>query len=204
MSGAYLWRRDWFPRLDSPVILGHTLIGYRTKARFRLWAASRARTSFSSGRPDVNSTGRHLIALTAISLLVLCAGCSDRDPAGLEVARAPIDPLVFDDDYSDDVYFQPFSEHALHGGELDSVYAYGGTAFDGARSLKFTIPPAGLRPGRLHRGRADLGGRPRPRRFQRPDVLRPLQRADLPERGGFRQRQHRDLALLGRPRGTFP
>jgi hypothetical protein len=54
----------------------------------------------------------------------------------LEVARARIEPLVFDDDYSDDVYFQAFSGTYLEAVKLDSVYAYNSTA-----SLKFTVPP---------------------------------------------------------------
>ena len=44
-----------------------------------------------------------LVALTAL------AGCGSRDIAGLDVARARIEPLVFDEDFGDDVYFQAFS-----------------------------------------------------------------------------------------------
>ena len=57
----------------------------------------------------MNLTRRHLFALAAIPMLILAIGCSDRDPAGLQTARAKIDPLVFDDDYGEDVYFQAFS-----------------------------------------------------------------------------------------------
>ncbi len=88
-------------------------------------------------------TRRHLLALAAISLLVYCAGCSDRNPTDLEPARATVDPLVFDDDYGHDVYFQPFFETHYTAASLDSVYAYGGFAPDGDRSLKFNIPPVG-------------------------------------------------------------
>lgn len=80
-------------------------------------------------------------ALAAISLLLLGGGCSDRDPAGLETARARIDPLVFDDAYGEDVYFQAFFQTHVTAVELDSVYAYGGQAIDGARSLKIHVPP---------------------------------------------------------------
>ena len=88
-------------------------------------------------------TRRHLFALAAISLLIFSVGCSDRNPANLEIARATIDPLVFDDDYGDDVYFQPFYRTHYTAASLDSVYAYGGFAPDGDRSLKFNIPPIG-------------------------------------------------------------
>ena len=91
----------------------------------------------------MNPSRHHLFALAAISLLVLTAGCSDRNPAGLETARATIDPLVFDDDYGEDVYFQAFLDTHLGAVELDSVYAFAGYAPDGARSLKITVPPEG-------------------------------------------------------------
>ncbi len=83
------------------------------------------------------------IALAAMSLLMAIAGCSDRNPTGLEIARAPIDPLVFEDALSEDVYFQPFFQTHYTTMELDSVFAFDGFAHDGARSLKMTIPPLG-------------------------------------------------------------
>ncbi len=86
---------------------------------------------------------RHLLAVTALALLTLTAGCSGRDPAGLPLAEGKVDPLVFDDDYSADVYFQAFFQTHLTAVSRDSVFAYGGFAADGARSLKFHIPPAG-------------------------------------------------------------
>ncbi|MFO7655089.1 MAG: hypothetical protein R6X25_14920 [Candidatus Krumholzibacteriia bacterium] len=86
----------------------------------------------------MNPTRRHLSAMAAIALLTLAVGCSERDPAELEVARARIDPLVFDDDYGEDVYFQAFSGTYLEAVSLDSVYAY-----SGQRSLKITVPPEG-------------------------------------------------------------
>jgi hypothetical protein len=90
----------------------------------------------------VNHVMRRLLVVAAIPLLALGAGCSDRDPAGLEMARARIDPVVFDDDYGEDVYFQAFYQTDVTAVELDSVYAYGGLAADGARSLKIHVPPA--------------------------------------------------------------
>lgn len=91
----------------------------------------------------MNLAKRHLFDLAAIAILVLSAGCSGRDPAGLEIARARIDPLVFGDDYGADVYFQAFFQTHLTAVELDSVYAYGGYAPDGAKSLKVNVPPKG-------------------------------------------------------------
>ena len=74
---------------------------------------------------------------------LIVASCSDRDPAGLDVARAPIDPLVFGDAYGDDVYFQPFFGTHYTAVSVDSVHAYSGQAADGARALKVEIPPIG-------------------------------------------------------------
>ncbi len=91
----------------------------------------------------MNLSRRHLPALAAASLLILAAGCSDRDPTGLPVAMANGDPLVFGDAYSPDVYFQAFSETDYMAVAMDSVYAYDGYAPDGARSLKVNIAPAG-------------------------------------------------------------
>jgi hypothetical protein len=88
----------------------------------------------------VKPTRHHLIALAALTALAL-VGCSERDPAGLEKARANVDPLVYGDDLSEDVYFQPFFETHYTAMSQDSVYAYDGFAPDGARSLKFQIPP---------------------------------------------------------------
>ena len=70
-----------------------------------------------------------LVALTAL------AGCGSRDVAGLDVARARIEPLVFDEDYGDDVYFQAFSGTYLAATSLDSLYAH-----DSLKSLKVVVP----------------------------------------------------------------
>ncbi|MEN8008042.1 MAG: hypothetical protein ABFS42_13565 [Candidatus Krumholzibacteriota bacterium] len=91
----------------------------------------------------MNQSRSHLFALAAISLLILGTGCSDRNPTDLPVSSANNDPLVFDDDYSEDVYFQPFFRTHYTGVEMDSVYSYNGFAPDGNRSLKFNIPPTG-------------------------------------------------------------
>ncbi len=85
----------------------------------------------------------HLSLLALFSLLVVFAGCSDRDPTGLPVSQGVVNPLVFDDAYSEDVYFQAFAQTHVTAVETDSVFAYGGMAADGARSLKFNIPPNG-------------------------------------------------------------
>ncbi|MBE0566679.1 MAG: hypothetical protein IH621_12005 [Krumholzibacteria bacterium] len=82
-----------------------------------------------------------VLALPA--LLLLASGCSDRDAAGLAPARGNTDPLVFADDFGQDVYFQAFSGTFYAAVSRDSVYAYEGYAPDGARSLKIAVPPAG-------------------------------------------------------------
>lgn len=91
----------------------------------------------------MNSTRTQLFALIALALLLGSTGCSDRDVTGLAPARGHVDPVVFDDDYGSDVYFQAFSQTHVTAVSLDSVYAYGGFAADGARALKVNIPPAG-------------------------------------------------------------
>lgn len=91
----------------------------------------------------MNLTGRHLLAVSAMILLILVAGCSDRDPTSLPLAQGHVDPLVFDDDYGPDVYFQAFYETHVTAVSRDSVFAFGGLASDGARSLKVNVPPVG-------------------------------------------------------------
>lgn len=88
-------------------------------------------------------TTRFLLVFAAITALIISMSCSGRDPTGLEMARAKIDPLVFGDDYSEDVYFQAFFQTNYTAVQVDSVYAYGGFAFDGARSLKVNVAPEG-------------------------------------------------------------
>lgn len=94
----------------------------------------------------MNPSSAYPRILTAVILCVLIAGCSGRSPTEIEdldVARAPVDPVVFDDDWSEIVYFQPFFETHYLAVERDSVFAYNGFAPDGARSLKITVPPIG-------------------------------------------------------------
>lgn len=97
--------------------------------------------------------------LVAIALLALGAGCSDRNPSELEIARADTDPLVFDDAYHPDVYFQPFFQTHVNAVEVDSVQAYGGLAEDGARSLRITVPPLGSALGIYSGGVITSGGK---------------------------------------------
>lgn len=82
------------------------------------------------------------MALAAAGL-ALVAGCSDRDPAGLEIARARVDPVVFDEELSPDVYFQPFFGTVTEAIVPDATFSYQGTADAGDQSLKITVPPAG-------------------------------------------------------------
>lgn len=91
----------------------------------------------------MNLSRRPLPALVVLSLLILAAGCSDRDPTALPVAKANGDPVVFDDAYSPDVYFQAFFRTNYWAIAMDSVFAYDGFAPDGSRSLKITVAPAG-------------------------------------------------------------
>lgn len=83
----------------------------------------------------MNSTLRSLLALAVALVLAGLAGCSGRDPAELEVARARIDPVVFADAYGDDVYFQGFSGTYYEAASVDSFYAY-----DSRKSLKVVVP----------------------------------------------------------------
>ena len=126
--------------------LRHTLIGHLTK--LRLWAGNCRKGRISSiprGGAKVNLTGRHLFALAAISILMLSTGCSERDPTELQVARARIDPMVFDEQYDpfnvlygEDAYFQPFSGTDANSLKVDSLYAS-----NGSLSIKVSVPPKG-------------------------------------------------------------
>jgi hypothetical protein len=96
-------------------------------------------------RPKVNLSRRHLFALVAIPVLILSTGCSDRSPTDLPVARAKIDPMVFDEKYDpinvlygEDAYFQPFSGTDPYSLKVDSLYAS-----NGSLSIKVTVPPDG-------------------------------------------------------------
>ncbi|MBK8015319.1 MAG: hypothetical protein IPK20_00550 [Betaproteobacteria bacterium] len=51
----------------------------------------------------MNTTRSRIPALLLLVSLLALAGCGSRDIAGLDVARARIEPLVFDDAYGDDL-----------------------------------------------------------------------------------------------------
>ncbi|MDX2472439.1 MAG: hypothetical protein QNL91_01915 [Candidatus Krumholzibacteria bacterium] len=92
----------------------------------------------------MNLYQRQLLVLTAMAALIFSAGCSDRDPSSLPAARANTDPVVFlDFADSTQLYWQPFSDTHYQALSVDEVWAYGGQASDGARSLKFNISPQG-------------------------------------------------------------
>ncbi len=95
----------------------------------------------------------HLLVLVMVPCLLFCAGCSERDPASLDQARAPIDPLVFDDDFSVGVYPQPFSNTYINAVSTDSIYAQSGT-----HSKKITIPGEGSALGAYSGGVFTSGG----------------------------------------------
>lgn len=101
--------------------------------------------SAAAGAPARFPAPAPLLLLLAALLAFAAAGCSDRDPAELEIAHAVDDPVVFADDLiwpnevSDtDVYFQPFSGTYAQAVGLDTVYAYAGR-----RSMMVTVPPEG-------------------------------------------------------------
>ncbi len=81
---------------------------------------------------------RCMSGLLAAAALVALAGCSGRNPADLDVARATDDPVVFEDGYDTDIYPQAFAGTDIYATTLDSVFAHAGT-----RSLKVTVPPQG-------------------------------------------------------------
>lgn len=83
----------------------------------------------------MNTTRRRIPALLLLLSLFALSGCGSRDIAGLDVARARIEPLVFDDAYGDDVYFQAFSGTYLAAVSIDSLQAQ-----SGPKSLKVTVP----------------------------------------------------------------
>lgn len=108
----------------------------------------------------MNLNRRHLFAVGAILPLILTASCSDHDPTGLPMGRGNSDPVVFADGYGDGVYFQAFSQTDIWSVSRDSVFAYGGQAQDGARSLKIRVAPDGAALG-LYAGGVLTTGTPR-------------------------------------------
>ena len=92
----------------------------------------------------MKSTRRLFVVLPILAVIALLAGCGERNPADLPAAVGNSDPLVFDDAWGADVYFQAFAQTHVTAVSTDSVYAYGGGyALDGARSLKVNVPPEG-------------------------------------------------------------
>lgn len=95
-------------------------------------------------RSSIRRSSRRLSLLLGFVLtLFLVSACSERDVASLAPGRGDTDPVVFADGYGEDVYYQGFFETNYVGVTVDSVFAFGGFAFDGAKSLKAGIPPAG-------------------------------------------------------------
>jgi hypothetical protein len=105
----------------------------------------------------VNLSRRSLFVLVAISLMA--AGCEDRDPAGLEISGATVDPVIFDDALNPDVYYQPFFQTNPYTMTVDSVHAWNGFAQDGARSLRFNVAPQGSSLGLFSGGVITSGGK---------------------------------------------
>lgn len=85
----------------------------------------------------MNTTRRLAAPLLIVSLLAM-AGCGARDVTGLDVARARVEPLVFEEGYGDDVYFQAFSGTYLEAVSLDSLQAH-----ESVKSLKVAVPGQG-------------------------------------------------------------
>jgi len=77
-------------------------------------------------------------ALTATLLTIFMAGCGMRDIDELDMARAPVDPLVYDDDFGPDVYPQPFS-----GTDPDALTQDGANPYSGTRAIKIAVPAQG-------------------------------------------------------------
>jgi len=90
----------------------------------------------------VSNATRRLSVLACLPILALAAAC-ERDVAGLDVSRAPVDPLVFDDALGADVFYQPFFETYYDAMTIDDTFARDGFAPDGARSLRFAVAPTG-------------------------------------------------------------
>ena len=83
------------------------------------------------------------ISLSLVAAAGLLAGCSGRDINGLdETATARVEPLVFDETFGDDVYFQAFSGTYLKAVSIDSVAAHDNLlyAHDSYQSLKVVVP----------------------------------------------------------------
>ncbi|MFT5783900.1 MAG: hypothetical protein ACI9JE_001223 [Candidatus Krumholzibacteriia bacterium] len=91
----------------------------------------------------MNFLNRYSLLFATLAILIAVAGCSERDTSTLPVSQGDTNPLVWADVVDPNVYWQPFSETNFYTLLVDSVFAYGGQASDGARSLKFNIAPQG-------------------------------------------------------------
>ncbi len=80
----------------------------------------------------VRTTTVSLVALAAVALL---GGCSERDLAELDPAKANDDPVIFDDGFGNLVDYQAFLGSKYDALSIDTEQAFAGTA-----SLKVTVP----------------------------------------------------------------
>ena len=75
------------------------------------------------------------LALAVVLLLLVVAGCSERDLSELAPAPANDDPVVFDDAFGDGVDYQAFLGSQVDAVNIDTDQFYVGTA-----SLRITVP----------------------------------------------------------------
>ncbi|MDD3643699.1 MAG: hypothetical protein PHQ19_09595 [Candidatus Krumholzibacteria bacterium] len=80
--------------------------------------------------------GRSIATVLIIALVGLSAAGCGRDSGTLEPAKAPTDPVVFDDDFAANVDFQAFLGSDLYALTIDALEKH-----DGVSSLKFVVPP---------------------------------------------------------------
>ena len=110
----------------------------------------------------MNTTRRRTVALLLPLLLAVLtaalsflSGCGNRDINGLPVARARIEPVVFDEAFNDDVYFQAFSGTDVYATSVDSLFAY-----NSRYAWKVVVPPNGSALG-AYAGGVLTSGKPR-------------------------------------------
>lgn len=85
-----------------------------------------------------NRVGLALVSGLAILTIMVLVGCSGRDLTELELATAPVDPVVFADGFLGGLDYSAFEFSHYTALSIDQLDTYEGT-----HSLKFTIP-AGL------------------------------------------------------------
>lgn len=81
-------------------------------------------------------TGATIKALTLVALAALAVSGCDRDSGTLEPAKAPTDPIVFNDDFGSNVDFQAFMGSDYYALTIDATEKH-----DGIASLKVVVPP---------------------------------------------------------------